>query len=119
MRVEVARWLDREIASQEFRKARWHVLVVHIPLYGEACSEHARPLYLPVLDKTKFDLEINGHIHVSRLLKPGAAGNPHPVVSVGGFCTAIGVFEATAASWSFKVLDNTGKALVDVKGGTP
>jgi hypothetical protein len=119
MRVEVARWLDCEIASQEFRKARWHVLVVHIPLYGEACSEHARPLYLPVLDKTKFDLEINGHIHVSRLLKPGAAGNPHPVVSVGGFCTAIGVFEATAASWSFKVLDNTGKALVDVKGGTP
>lgn len=119
MRAEVAAWLARELASEAFRKARWHVLIVHIPLYGDGCSEHARPLYLPVLGKAKFDLEINGHIHVSRVLKPGEAGNPHPVVCVGAFCTAVGVFEATAAGWSFRVLDNMGKVLVEAKGGRP
>jgi len=117
MRVEVAQWLEREIAADAFRQARWRILIVHIPLYGDGCSEHSRPLYLPVLAKTKFDLEINGHIHTSRLLKPGAAGNPHPVVSVGGFNSAVGVFEATATGWNFKVLDGTGKVLVEERSG--
>lgn len=117
MRVQCAAWLEREIASDDFRRARWHILIVHIPLYGDGCSEHSRPLYLPVLDKTRFDLELNGHIHVSKLMEPGAAGNPHPVVSVGGFCTAVGVFEANADGWSVKVIDTTGKVLVEKRGG--
>lgn len=119
MRVEAAKWLEREIASDAFRQARWHILIVHVPLYGDGCSEHSRPLYLPVLAKTKFDLEINGHIHGSRILKPGAAGNPHPVASIGGFCSAVGVFEATAAGWNFKIFDGTGKVVAEEKSGKP
>ncbi len=117
MRVECAAWLDREIASADFRKAKWHILVVHIPLYGDGCSEHSRPHFLPVLAKTKFDLEVNGHIHTSRLMKPGPAGNPHPVVCIGGFCSAVGVFEATATGWNVKVVDTAGKVLVEEQGG--
>lgn len=116
-RAEVAAWLDREFASGDFKKAKWHVLIQHIPLYGAGCSEHSKPLYLPVLAKATFDLSINGHMHVPGLLKPGAAGNPYPVVTGGGFCTAATVFEATATGWNVKVVDSAGKVLVEERGG--
>ena len=116
MRVEVAHWLGREIASEAFKRTRWHVLIVHIPLYGDGCSEHAKPLYLPVLAKAKFDLEINGHIHASRLLKPGAAGNPHPVLCGGAFSQQVTLFEADTRGWNVKVLDLAGKVLVEERG---
>ena len=117
MRAEVRDWLAREIASVDFKKPTWHVLIHHIPLYGPGCSEHSKPFYLPVLAKATFDLSINGHIHASALLKRGAAGNPYPVVTGGAFSTAMTVFEATATNWNVKVIDNTGKVLVEERGG--
>lgn len=114
-RAEVREWLAREIVSEAFRKARWHVLVHHLPLYGPAASKEARAAYLPVLEKAVFDLALNGYMRQPAVLKRGTWRNPYPVVFGGGAGPAatLTVFEATAANWTVKVMSKTGQVLFE------
>lgn len=118
-RAGVRNWLAREVSSDAFRKARWHVLVHHIPLYGPHYSRYSQPFYLPVLVQAPFDLAINGYSHQAAVLKRGAFRNPYPIVIGGGPGPAatVTVFEATATGWSIKVLDRTGKVLIEGRNG--
>lgn len=118
-RTEVRDWLAGEIASGEFRQARWRVLIHHIPLYGPGACEQAQPFYLPVLSKAPFDLAINGYTHQAAALKRGAYRNPYPVVTGGGSGAAatLTLLDATTTGWSVKVVNLAGKVLVSERGG--
>lgn len=120
-RQEVKAWLGQELASPDFKASRWHILVHHIPLYGDGASPFGAPLYLPELQKAKFDLAINGHTHRPALIPPlGAGDNPYPVLVGGGpdskIATAI-VFEADANGFSARLLDGGGQVVHSVESG--
>lgn len=84
-RQEQALFLENETRSKAFRKARRHVLIHHIPLWGntdkyQPCNE----LWAPILRKAGFDLNICGHTHQYAKHLPGDATNPPYPVFVGG-----------------------------------
>jgi len=81
-RQEQADWLQKEIRSDEFKKADFRVLVHHIPTYGlkrSLCLD----LWKPALETAGFDLAINAHTHRHEVLLPEKTGFPYPV-AIGG-----------------------------------
>ena len=58
-----ARWLDEQLTAS---KARWRVLTMHHPVFssaGDRDNKSLRELLLPILNKHKVDLVLQGHDH--------------------------------------------------------
>lgn len=98
-REEQLEWIKAELASDEFRRAKYRVLVMHIGLYGDPPQEGntsmpCHEMWSPVLDKAGIDLCIAAHAHVAKLLMPddpgthrsadGSRTNPYAVLVGGG-----------------------------------
>jgi len=83
-------WLEREVASDAFRKAPFRVLVMHMPIYNESkwYSEPSRKLWGPILKDAEVDLAICAHDHDPKLLDPRAGKDkgkyPFPIIIGGG-----------------------------------
>jgi hypothetical protein len=115
-RREETEWLKHEVASREYRKATWRVLVHHIPLYWgqSAAALTNRPAWQqswPGLLK-QADLAISGHTHVRAFYPARTVGNPYPVVIGGGPKTntaTVMILEADARRLKLRVLDLNGK----------
>ncbi len=84
---EQAIWLEKEIETPEFKKARYRVLVHHIPIYGLNPKSHNpwKSLWGPIMNRAGFDLSIHGHLHRACLVHPPmTAGNHNFPVVIGG-----------------------------------
>ncbi|RLC26175.1 MAG: hypothetical protein DRH21_02830 [Deltaproteobacteria bacterium] len=83
-RLEELAWLKNEVASDEFIKAPFKIVVVHMPImqneknwYGMAfLSEH----FGPVLKNAGIDLMISGHTHQNAWIESSKSGFDYPIM---------------------------------------
>lgn len=60
------RWLEKEIESEDFKKAAFRVLIIHISPWHSGDwhgTTHCRSTFGPVLNKARIDLQLSGHTH--------------------------------------------------------
>ena len=122
LRKEQADFLEEELKSKAFRKAKRRVLVHHIPIYGKGREYDSyrpcRDAWHDVLKHARFDVSISGHTHKYSFHPKGVDGNNFPVIVGGGpnmNNATIMVLTKTIEDMDLKVLDTQGNILKDLK----
>jgi predicted phosphodiesterase len=88
-RIEQAKWLEEVMKTKAFRKAKYRVVMMHIPYYYPKYEEdghgtiHCRDLFSPLFDKYKVDLMVSGHTHRYGV-HPPTEEHSYPIVIGGG-----------------------------------
>jgi hypothetical protein len=80
------KWLEKEIESNDFKKAPFRIVLIHISPYHSGDWHgpmHGREVFGPLLNKAKIDLQISGHTHRYGTHDPDATHN-YPIVIGGG-----------------------------------
>lgn len=66
-RTEEANWLEKVVQSAEYRQARFHVVIGHIPPAISPSAWHGeievRNKFVPILNKVGIDIMLCGHLH--------------------------------------------------------
>jgi acid phosphatase type 7 len=86
-REEQLPWLEKEMQKPAFKKAKFRVVMMHIPHYysGEGHGTlHCRKLFAPLFNKYKIDLFLAGHTHKYGVFQPKAGEHDYPIVIGGG-----------------------------------
>ncbi|HTN06264.1 metallophosphoesterase family protein [Agriterribacter sp.] len=86
-RKEQAVWLEKEMQTLAFKKAKFRVVMMHIPHYYSGDwhgTLHCRELYAPLFDKYKIDFFIAGHTHRYGVFNPVKGQHNYPVIIGGG-----------------------------------
>lgn len=84
-RKEQAVFLKQETRSREFRRSDRHILLGHIPLWGNTDKYQPSPtLWCPILEKTSWDLGLFAHTHDFKYYETDSIQNPFPVYVGGG-----------------------------------
>lgn len=88
-------WLRKEVQREEFKKAKFRVVLLHIPPEDEYDAKFIRPKYLmdrwtPILNEAKVDLMISGHTHRYAEVPAQEGKNAFPIL-IGGTDTVIRV----------------------------
>ena len=86
-RIEQARWLEAQMKTGAYKKAKFRVVMMHIPHYhsdGRYGSEHCRSVFGPLFNKYKIDLLICGHTHVYGVYPPDTPNHNYPIIIGGG-----------------------------------
>lgn len=86
-RQQQAQWLAREIESEDFKKAAFRVVFIHIPTFHAGSGHgtlHCRELFNPLLNKGKIDIAISGHTHRYGTFDPDPVTHHYPIVIGGG-----------------------------------
>lgn len=116
LRNDQVDFMKKEFASKDFKKAKRHVLIHHIPLYGNDSKNQCYELWNPILNKTKFDISINAHTHKFAFHKKGTCGNNYPVVIGGGYSmdsATVIILTKDGDQMHLKALSAKGKVLLD------
>lgn len=73
-RNEQAEWLAQVVKSEEYRRAKWHVVVGHIPPRPVKDMWHGQyevlRKFVPILNEAKVDVMLCGHLHRHIINKP-------------------------------------------------
>lgn len=86
-RERQAVWLEKQMQTRAFKKAKFRVVMMHIPpFYSDDWhgTLHCRKLFSPLFDKYKVDLVISGHTHTHGVHKPVAGSHNYTIVIGGG-----------------------------------
>jgi predicted phosphodiesterase len=86
-RERQAAWLKKQIQTRAFKKAKYRVVMMHIPPFysGEGHGTlHCRKLFSPLFDQYKIDLVIAGHTHTYGVHKPVTGNHNYPIIIGGG-----------------------------------
>jgi len=85
-RINQKLFLEKEIASKEFKSANNRILIHHIPIFGGNQDKYnpCKPLWESVLAKGKFDVSLNAHTHRYEYIPVGKDNNTYPVIIGGG-----------------------------------
>lgn len=86
-RRQQAMWLEQQLKSKAYKKAKYKVVMMHIPpFYTEDAhgTLHCRKLFTPLFDKYKIDLLICGHTHTHGVHPPVAGKHGYPIIIGGG-----------------------------------
>jgi hypothetical protein len=81
-----AKWLEKEVAGEEFKKADFRVVLIHISPYHSGDWHgplHCQKVFGPILNKSKIDIQISGHTH-RYMTHPADATHDYPIVIGGG-----------------------------------
>lgn len=127
-RQEQVGFLKKELASPEFKTAKKHILIHHIPIFhGKSKDKDLYDIYNPCLDlwgpvlaKAPFDVSLNAHTHHYEFIPKGEASNAKnnfPVVIGGGnkFESAtVMILKRTGEKMSLKVLSAKGETLLSL-----
>jgi predicted phosphodiesterase len=64
-REEQAAWLRQVVASDEYKKASYRIVVTHIPPLADGWHSelHITKTWLPILNEASIDLMLAGHLH--------------------------------------------------------
>ncbi len=124
-RREEGEWLRREVQSEAFRRARYRVVICHMPFpsarAADAQRQSEKGVFLGMadaydqfgatLENAGIDLMFSGHMHVAAIIAPEAGRHSYPVVQGGGpkgdSRTVIQV-EANAAALTATILNAAG-----------
>lgn len=84
-RKEQAAFLKQETRSREFKRADRHILLGHIPLWGNTDKyQPSAALWRPILEKSSWDLGLFAHTHHFKYYETDSIQNPFPVYVGGG-----------------------------------
>ena len=90
-RQQEAEWLAGEVASSAFARARFRVLIAHMPFFGGPRTRvdghgpgDARARWGAILNGARIDLHIAGHTHHADWVEAAAGANVFPVAIGGG-----------------------------------
>ena len=84
-RSEQAQWLKKEVEGDEFKNARYRIVLTHIPPYtgrGHG-GQDLTAKWGPVLNEADIDLVISGHTHRFAVMEPREDLNKLPVLILG------------------------------------
>ncbi|MCU0456410.1 MAG: metallophosphoesterase [Bacteroidales bacterium] len=77
-RLRQLEWLKEEVKSEAFRKAKFRIVMVHMPIQKAEKQNHAMTMlskeYGPVLQGAGIDLMISAHIHRNAFLPADKSG---------------------------------------------
>ncbi|MDE7470561.1 MAG: metallophosphoesterase [Paramuribaculum sp.] len=122
LRQQQAKFLNEELKSKEFKKAKKRVLIHHAPVYGlevdytdyNPCLE----IWGPILEKAPFDVALNAHTHKFAFHPRGTKGNNYPVIVGGGFSMAdatVMILSRKGRDLKIKVLNTSGDILLETE----
>lgn len=86
-RRQQAEDLKQVVQSSAFKKAKFRVVMMHIPHYYSGDwhgTMECRKLFAPIFEKAKVDLFIAGHTHRPGIHQPVAGQHSYPIVIGGG-----------------------------------
>ncbi|WP_223151580.1 purple acid phosphatase family protein [Chitinophaga varians] len=86
-REEQARWLEKQLQSPAYKKAKHKVVLMHIPHYHGGDwhgASHCRQLFGPLFNKYKIDILVCGHTHTYGVHAPVAGQHNYPLIIGGG-----------------------------------
>ncbi|MBP6686444.1 MAG: metallophosphoesterase family protein [Lacibacter sp.] len=86
-RMQQAAWLEQQLKSKAYKKAKYKVVMMHIPTFYSGDGHgtlHCRELFSPLFDKYKIDLLICGHTHTYGVHAPVAGKHKYPIIIGGG-----------------------------------
>lgn len=85
LRGEQMAFIKNELKSKAFKKAKRHVLICHIPIFGPTDKYHpCKDMWGPVLAKQPFDIALFAHEHSFKYVETGLDGAQFPVYHGGG-----------------------------------
>lgn len=85
-RRKQAVWLETQLKSKAYKKAKFKVVIMHIPHYHSGDGHgtlHCREVFGPLFNKYKIDLMICGHTHTYKV-HPAEEGHQFPIIIGGG-----------------------------------
>jgi len=86
-RIKQAAWLETQLQSKAYKKAKYRVVMMHIPPHYSGKGHgalHCRELFSPLFDKYKVDIVISGHTHTYGVHPPVAGEHSYPLIIGGG-----------------------------------
>lgn len=86
-REQQAHWLEQQLQSPAFRKAKHKVVMMHIPHYHSGDwhgVKHCRELFGGLFNKHKIDILICGHTHKYGVYAPVKGEHEYPLIIGGG-----------------------------------
>ncbi|MCU4177589.1 metallophosphoesterase [Carboxylicivirga sp. N1Y90] len=85
-RTEQEKWLEKEVKSEAFLKAKYKLVMCHIPPFSKSTAHGATDItkkWGGIFNSAKIDLIISGHHHRYSLIDSDANKNNMPVVILG------------------------------------
>jgi predicted phosphodiesterase len=119
-RTEQAEWLEKLIETEEYKKAKYRIVLSHFPMvmgskwkeekmwYGWEDAIHK---FLPILNKANVDLLVSGHTHRYFFHDCNVDGNAFPVLEQGADSAVR--LELHGGKVTLKVMDVNGKVLME------
>lgn len=86
-REKQAVWLEQVMQSDDYKKARYKVVMMHIPpfySFDAKGSRHCKKIFSPLFDQYKIDLVIAGHTHTYGVHPPVKGQHDYPIIIGGG-----------------------------------
>jgi acid phosphatase type 7 len=86
-RREQAEWAEKVMQTQAFKKAKFRVVLMHIPHFYSGDRHgtmHCRELFAPLFNKYKIDVTISGHTHKYGVFDPSPGQHNYPIIIGGG-----------------------------------
>lgn len=114
-RTNQKEFLEKEIASKDYKLADKRVLIHHIPIYGESMKKYYNPWIEPwgnVLSKGKFDVALNGHTHRYEYIPKMQDSNPFPIIIGGGNrveTATVSILKKQGKNLTLDVMDSKGE----------
>lgn len=117
-RTEQAEWLKKLVKTEEYKKAKYRIVLSHFPMVmGQEWKdekewygwEDAIRKFLPILNDADVDLLVSGHTHRFFFHDRNTDGNTFPVLEQGYDSAAR--LELHDGKVHFKVIDKDGKVL--------
>lgn len=119
-RTEQAEWLEKLIKTEEYKKAKYRIVLSHFPMvmgskwkeekmwYGWEDAIHK---FLPILNKANVDLLVSGHTHRYFFHNCNMDGNAFPVLEQGADSAVR--LELHGGKVTLKVMDVNGNVLME------
>ena len=110
LRHDQVEFIKKELASREFKSARNHVLISHIPVFGN--TDKYRPcteLWGPMLSRAPFNVALAAHTHLAKFYPKGVDGCRYPVYVGGGYNKSdatVAVLSCRGGKLSMRVLSD-------------
>lgn len=85
-RTEQAEWLKKEVESDEFKNARYKIVLFHIPPFTDSKGHGGQDItekWGPILNRANIDIVISGHTHRFARNNPEEGKNLFPVLILG------------------------------------